>query len=333
MTFDELSLVVHLAGTLHFSRTATARNISPSALSRTIQRVEEELGCRLFQRDKRFVALTPAGQSFVDYARDALDRHAEIQRSLTEQEPVVRGEVSLFCSVTAVQSLLNAILPTFRTRYPHVGIHIHTGDSADAVERVLDGTADISVAARPETLPAPLEFHELTQTPLVFIAPQDAGPAGEAIAAFERSTVASGDTLWPSRSGAEGVPFILADRALSRRAAERWFRLRGIRPRIYAEAAGHEAIIAMVHLGFGVGVVPRLVLDQSPLAEGVRILDLTPRLPEYHIGLCAQRRRLASSAVAALWQVGIGSIRKNVDTTAQDMSLQEDASATPPGAP
>jgi len=304
MTFDELSLVVHLAGTLHFSRTAAARNISPSALSRTIQRVEEELGCPLFQRDKRFVALTPAGKNFVDYAQDALDRHEEIQRTLTDQEPVIQGEVSLFCSVTAVQSLLNAILPTFRARYPRVSIHIHTGDSADAIERVLDGTVDVSVAARPETLPATLEFHELTKTPLVFIAPRDAGPVHDAVAAFERSTAGSGNNLWPSRSGAEGVPFILADRALSRRAADRWFRLRGIRPRIYAEVAGHEAIIAMVQLGFGVGVVPKLVLDQSPLADGVRVLDLAPQLPEYHIGLCAQRRRLASPAVAAFWDIG-----------------------------
>ncbi len=103
----------------------------------------------------------------------------------------------------------------------------------------------------------------------------------------------------------EDHPFILADRALSRRATELWFRGRNIRPKIYAEVSGHEAIIAMVQLGFGLGVVPRLVLDQSPLATSVRILNLQPALPEYRIGICAQRRRLSARAVEAFWSVGV----------------------------
>lgn len=285
MTIDELHLVHHLGTTLRFSRTATACNISPSALSRTVQRLEEELDCTLFHRDKRHVELTPAGRIFLAFARETLDRYHETRRRLSEEDQEVRGEVSLFCSVTAAQSLLNVILPSFRARYPGVTMHLLTGDSADAVDRVLEGAADISIAARPENLPEALEFHELTRTPLVFIAPRDRAEEG--------------------RSGDVGsMSFILADRALSRRYTERWFRARGISPRIYAEVAGHEAIIAMVQLGFGVGVVPKLVLDQSPLASGVRILPLEPALPEYRVGLCSRRRRLRAGPVRAFWELG-----------------------------
>ena len=299
MTFDELRLFNHLAGTLHFSRSAAACNISPSALSRTVQRLEDELECTLFQRDKRFVALTQAGKTFAGYVQETLERHEEMRRTLSEQDQHVRGEISLFCSVTAAQSLLNSILPTFRMRYPLVSIHIHTGDSADSIDRVLDGTADISIAARPDVLSDALDFHDLTRTPLVFIGPRGNGPVGDFVERFEAGSAGSVEL-----SELKDIPFILADRALSRRAADRWFRARGIRPKIYAEVAGHEAIIALVQLGFGLGVVPKLVLDQSPLAAGIQILDLTPALPEYRIGLCAQRRRLASTAVNAFWQVG-----------------------------
>jgi LysR family transcriptional regulator, positive regulator for ilvC len=318
MTFDELRLFRNLAGTLHFGRAAGVSHISPSALSRTIQRLEEELGCRLFQRDKRFVALTPAGETFAAYVQETLDGHDEMRRRLSEEEQTVQGEVSLFCSVTAVQSLLNSILPVFRERYSQVNIHIHTGDSADAIDRVLDGTVDISIAARPDSLVTGLEFHELARTPLVFIAPRSGGAAAEFArwVMTRQGGTGGGGVFSPSdRSGSgpsievihrlKEIPFILADRALSRRAADRWFRSMGLQPRIYAEAAGHEAIIAMVRLGFGLGVVPQLVLDQSPHSGSIRIVDLQPPLPEYHIGICAQRRRLASRAVAAFWQVGV----------------------------
>jgi LysR family transcriptional regulator, positive regulator for ilvC len=291
MDIRELRLYVHLASTLRFARTAGACNISPSALSRTIQRLEEEVQCTLLQRDKRFVTLTGEGRAFLAYARDALDRYEETLRTLSAGQQEIRGEISLFCSVTAAQSLLERILPPFRRSYPAVTIRIQTGDSADAVDRVLEGHADLSIAARPERLAPPLEFRELARTPLVFIAPRREGDVARLAEEQEKEHHPGPD-----------LPLILADRALSRIYAERWLRARGVRPRIEAEVSGHEAIIAMVQLGLGVGVVPRLVLDQSPLAREVRVLDFRPALPEYQIGLCAQRRRLALPAIRALWE-------------------------------
>ena len=298
MTFEELRLFSHLAGSLRFSRTAAACNISPSALSRTVQRLEEELGSELLYRDKRHVALSPAGTIFSDFAGETLERYEDVRRRISEEDQVVRGEVSIFCSVTAAQSLLNTILPTVRTLYPEVTIHLLTGDAADALDRVLEGDADIAIAARPETVPEPLMFHELMRTPLVFIAPRDDGPVATIATHLEQTR---GNTSGPRRETLLETPFILADRALSRRHAERWLRSHHVTPRVHAEVAGHEAIIAMVQLGFGVGVVPRLVLDQSPLAAGVRVLALEPALPEYRVGLCARRRRLRAGPVRAFW--------------------------------
>ena len=58
----------------------------------------------------------------------------------------------------------------------------------------------------------------------------------------------------------------------------------------------------MVSLGCGVGVVPRLVLERSPLAGEVRELATAPKLPPFHIGLCTLEKSLADPRVAALWQ-------------------------------
>ncbi len=253
-----LELFLHLASTLHFARTGAACNISPSALSRTIQRLEEEVGTQLFVRDKRSVDLTEAGRRFRDFAQERLDRWEELRDSLAPRASRLTGEIVLYCSVTAAETVLSEIFVRFRNRHPAVHIRLETGDSAYAIDRILERSADLTIAARPDALPKSVMFLPLVTTPLLFIAPRvDCEVSG---------MIRDGAVPWKS------VPMILADRALSRKRADEWFRRRQLRPNIYAEVAGHEAIIAMVRLGCGVGVVPKLVFDRSPLRGEVRAI-------------------------------------------------------------
>ena len=60
---------------------------------------------------------------------------------------------------------------------------------------------------------------------------------------------------------------------------------------IYADVSGNEAIIAMVSLGCGIGVVPELVLDQSPLKDSVQVLEIRPELKPYQVGFCLNKSR------------------------------------------
>jgi LysR family transcriptional regulator, positive regulator for ilvC len=75
---QDFRLFLHLADSLHFARSAKALHVSPSALTRTIQRLEHEIGQPLFQRSRRRVALTRAGEIFRDHARAQLAAHARL---------------------------------------------------------------------------------------------------------------------------------------------------------------------------------------------------------------------------------------------------------------
>ncbi len=68
----ELELFRHLASTLHFGRTSLECNITPSGLTRTIQRLENDLGEPLFFRNNRSVHLTPAGMLFKEYCEETI---------------------------------------------------------------------------------------------------------------------------------------------------------------------------------------------------------------------------------------------------------------------
>ena len=68
-----------------------------------------------------------------------------------------------------------------------------------------------------------------------------------------------------------------------------------------AQAAGNEAIVSMVGLGGGVGVVPLIVLENSPLAGSVRQVSARPALAPFEVGLFARRKRLGDRLVRAFW--------------------------------
>ena len=290
MDLRDLRLFLHLGQTLHFARTARDCHVSASSLSRSIQRLEQECGEALFERDNRSVSLTRAGLLFRDFAQETLSAWAALQRRLHEQAELLQGSLSVFCSVTASYSFLHALLDEFRSSHPAVEINLHTGDSALAIQRVLDEVDDIGIAARPDRLPQTLVFQNITRSPLVFIGPARKGPLS--------------DTLKRAEHCGEGypwaeLPFIAPESGLVRTRTEEWFRRKALQPRIYARVSGNEAIVSMVSLGFGVAVVPELVVENSPMSRTVRTLPVAPELEPFVIGLCSLRRRQDNPLVRA----------------------------------
>jgi LysR family positive regulator for ilvC len=96
---------------------------------------------------------------------------------------------------------------------------------------------------------------------------------------------------------------ILSEAGVSRGCVDEWFREQGIAPNIYAQVAGNEAIVSMVSLGFGIGVVPKIVLDNSPLAERVQVLEVDPALEPFDIGLFTLKKSLKNRLVSAFWEL------------------------------
>jgi LysR family positive regulator for ilvC len=289
MDIRQLRQFVRLAEGLHFGRASAASHVSPSALSRGIRQLEADVGAALFERDNRSVALTRQGETFLGWARDVLTGWDVVRHTLQEQSGTLQGEVSLYCSVTASYSFLFDLLSRLRRDHPRIELKLHTGDPEDAIARVMAGSEDIAIGARPAALPPGLAFKPIARSGLVFIAPASQPQLKEL--ARRR----------PDRQLWATTPMIVPESGLARQRVDRWFRDLGVKPLIYAQVAGNEAIVSMVSLGFGVGVVPQIVLDNSPLAGRVAVLRVSPALAPYEVGLFTLEKKLRSPLIAAFW--------------------------------
>ncbi|WP_026376125.1 HTH-type transcriptional activator IlvY [Aestuariibacter salexigens] len=281
MDLRTLKLFQHLATSLHFSHTANALYVSPSTLSRTIQRLEEECGAVLLERDNRSVRLTAAGQKMLVFAEQTLLAWQQLKSELANDLQVLTGELSLYCSVTASQSHLPQLLETFRQHYPAVNFHLLTGDPALSVSKVKQQESDVAIAINTPDFPSELEFVSLDNIPLVLVAPRAWG-----ITKLQHLDWRQHEVVMP-----ESGP--------SRRIVYHWFAEHGIRPKIYADVGGNEALLSLVALGCGVGIVPQVVLDNSVSANLVTRIGLDDIEP-YELGLCYLRKRRDDAVIKAL---------------------------------
>jgi len=278
---------LELARTLHFGRAAQACHVSPSALTRSIQRLESQLGESLFERAHHQVTLTSAGERFRRHALAVIEDWQRYDHERLRYRGSLTGTLHIYCTVTAAQGVVPELLGELRREHPGIRVELATGYVSDAINQLRGGHIDASIAALPDRLPGGVVSRDLGTTPVVFVAPQADGPIRDAV---ERPRID-----WAA------VPLILPAHGVVREYVDDWLGRRGVRPDISTEIEGHEAILSLVALGYGVGVVPRLVLDQSALRRRVVALAVRPPLRDLRIALCVRERSLTNPLVAALW--------------------------------
>ncbi|WP_354623725.1 HTH-type transcriptional activator IlvY [Psychromonas sp. MME2] len=286
MDIRTLELYLHLANSLHFTKTAQEKHVSPSTLTRSIQRIEEEVGEQLLLRDNRSVTLTEAGLLFKQYALQQVEQWQLIKRTIKQSNSELEGQINIYCSVTAAYSHLPPILERFRVLHPKVEIKLTTGDSAVAVDHVLKEQVDFAITAYPEPFPARLHFIKLAEIPLSIIGPT--------IPCTVTQQIKNSEIDWKK------IPFILPEHGSVRRRFDNWYRLLKVgKPFIYGKVAGHEALISMVALGCGVGIAPDVVIENSPVRDRVQSLTTRHRLQSFDLGLCCYKTQIEKPLISA----------------------------------
>jgi LysR family transcriptional regulator, positive regulator for ilvC len=288
MEFRDLEAFNQLASTLHFAKAAQKLAMSPSALTRRLQALEADLGHTLLSRSGKEVKLTPHGALFLGFARSELERLEQLRNDLRDEEASPTGELLIACTVTACHTVLPTLLARFRQAYPKIILRLYTQDAARSRLQLEAGEVDLAVIPAEESGFSSLASHPLGHTEFALIAPLH-GLSSES----ERATAVD----------LRALPFIAPPSGLERTRLLSWLAKRDVKPRIVAEVVGNEAMIAMVSLGAGVALIPRLVLDSSPLLHSVLIVTGIELPAGYDVALCARPASLQRRAVGLFWRL------------------------------
>jgi DNA-binding transcriptional LysR family regulator len=177
---DEMTVFVRAVELGGFSAAARALGLTPSAVSKSISRLEDRLGVRLLNRTTRSLTTTPEGETFLERSRRILADIEEAEQEITRFRSEPRGLLRIHVSVAFGLHQLPPVLPKFMQRYPEVQIDIAIGDrEPDFAEEGIDlavrsgEVADESLIARRICLmervicaaPSYLKRHGVPRTP------------------------------------------------------------------------------------------------------------------------------------------------------------------------
>ena len=283
VTPQQLDIFRRVAEAGSFTGAAKALGVSQPALSRAVRLLEAQVGARLFDRDSRNVALTPAGAALLPVASRMV---GAFTGELGEFAQFVAGRSGRL-SIAALPSIAAVLLPRalrrFTAAWPGIGIEILDGLSGSIVDAVLSGQADIGLTAQPGADQA-LSYVNLLSDEFGLVCLAD-------------DALAAGTDAVPWSSFADR-PFIAMAKASSVRAmTDAAFLQIGLSVDARYECAFLGTTGALVAAGFGITALPRLAV---PLTASSALRWRPLHTPTLHrqIGIVTRARRTPSPAAA-----------------------------------
>lgn len=272
-----------LAETLHFGKASEKCFLTPSALTRLIQRIEQELGVILFERDNRNIRLTDAGKTYYQFAKEILQKYEDLNCILHPESRQIIGDIRLYCTVTASYVVLPDIIRKLHTNYPGIKIQLTTGSIKNCTSQLEEDTADATIAILSKDISNNFCVKEVLATRMVMIAP--------AVKKIKSLTQAVKD-----------MPFIRPAHYIGNSNIDKWFIKQGLKPEIYGDVDGNEAILSLVSAGIGISILPEVILKHSHLSKSVNIVKTTG-LPEISVGIVMRKKALISPVKKIFWQL------------------------------
>ena len=156
ITYDYYRIFYYVAKYRSFTRAAKILMNSQPNLTRTINNLEAELGCRLFLRSRSGVVLTPEGERLFVHVQAAQEHLEAGEAEISDAKNLVSGHLSVGASEIALHSLLLPVLRDFHHAYPGIRIQVSNHSTPQAVAAVKAGLVELAVVTSPAEVHAPL---------------------------------------------------------------------------------------------------------------------------------------------------------------------------------
>ncbi|MGC2122089.1 MAG: LysR family transcriptional regulator [Xanthobacteraceae bacterium] len=261
LDFKSLETFIWVANLRSFRRAADRLNTTQPAISMRIAQLEEFLGIRLLERDRRMVAPTPKGHELLAHAERLLRMRADLIEAVGDRV-AVRGIVRLGVSETIVHTWLPALIERVNAAYPNLELEIEVDISPNLQDRLVAKDLNLALLLGPANNPH-INIRPLCTLPVAFVASHKI--------ALPRRPIALKDIVkWPIITFSRNTQPYSAVREL--------FAREGLHPTMHASASLATAV-RMALDGIGIAVIPPAILERFGPAGRLRPLKTTVELP------------------------------------------------------
>ncbi|MCD8082519.1 MAG: LysR family transcriptional regulator [Clostridiales bacterium] len=285
VTYDYYRIFYYVAKYQSFTRAASVLLNSQPNITRAMNNLEQELGCRLFLRSHRGVTLTPEGEMLYAHVQVAQEQLQLGEEELLNTKSLRHGSISIGSSEIALHGLLLQVLGRFHQDYPKVRLRVSNYSTPQALTALKNGLVEIAVVtmATRSNIEQPFQVTELRRFQEILVGgPRFARLAGQSM----------------SFADLAAYPLVLHDKTTwTYDFYNRLFAGHGLILRPDIEVTTIDQILLMVEHGLGLGFLPAFFVREALAKGAVFEIPLKDPIPERRICLVYDRRRPLGSAV------------------------------------
>lgn len=248
-----------VAEQLNFHKAAEQLFLTQPAVTLQIKALESDLGVRLFDRASGRVSLTRQGSILLEYANKLVAMVSEAERKLSCKDSKVSGELSLGVSTTIAQYVLARLLRAFIADYPNIDLTLHSGNTRQIVQLLLDGKVSVGLIEGPA---------------------RDRGVRSEPFMEDELVPITAVDAPMDNLSRTEFLQSTLLIREQgsgSRQVVETALKKAGLRLKAFKKVMtldSTEAIKSAVEVGHGMGFVSRWAISKELQLGTLKVVEV-----------------------------------------------------------
>lgn len=276
---QDLKVFISVAKHLSFSKAGEELYLTQPAISKRIASLEEQLGKPLFERFRRKVLLTEAGELLLPQAKQILNSIEEASKQIKDLGSTVEGKLSIAFSHHIGLHRLPPYLKQYRQLYPEVSLDIQFVDSDAGYQKVLEAEVELAVITLKPGEEALIESTMLWKDPLAFVC------------SFEHELHLCDGVTLQRLSELEAI--LPSPEMETRKVIDSLFASQNLEPMVSMDTNYLETIKTMVSIGLGWSVLPRTMTD------GLEVIHVPDTYLERKLGVIQHRGRVLSRAAKA----------------------------------
>ena len=269
--FEYYKIFYYVAKYENLTKAATALKTSQPAVTRTIHKLEGELGCRLFTRSKTGMKLTPEGRTFYGYVAAGCAQFFKGENDLSNLISLENGTIYISATETALHCYLFQAMEEFNSLYPNVRFKILNNSTTESVNAVKEGKVDLAFVSANLQVAKPLRMKILRKYRDILIA----GKRFEELKAGKEELSLKELVSYPWIS--------LTAETITRRFVNEYFEKNGLTFLPDMELATTDMILPAVRHNLGLGFIPAEFADAELESGQVFEIKVKEKLPERNI--------------------------------------------------